>query len=250
MRVGAWTGSTAGLAPGFVQANLVIVAQEIADEFERYCRANPEALPLLERTEVGSPVPRRLAADADLRTDLPRYRLYRDGRLLEEPTDIVTLWHKDSVAFLTGCSFSFEHLLRRSGVSIRHTEIGCIVPMYRTNRPTHPIGPFLGPLVVTMRPIRRQDVDRVVKQTGNLPAAHGAPVHIGSPDALGISDLSSPDYGDPVPVRQDEVPVFWACGVTAQAAAEEARVPRMITHAPGHMLITDLSLTDCTSGLR
>lgn len=241
IRAGEWTGPTADLAPGYVQANLVVLPGDFAAEFERFCRANPRALPLLDVTEPGSPTPTKIAPESDVRLDLPRYRVYCAGRVDEEPTDIVTLWRADFVAFLIGCSFTFDALLRANGVSVRHLELGCNVPMYVTNRGTEPVGRFSGPLVVSMRPIRRDDVDRVVALTRGLPLAHGEPTHVGSPEALEIEDLERPDYGDAVPVREGEVPVFWACGVTAQAAAERSRVPRMITHAPGHMFITDLT---------
>ncbi len=242
IRAGEWTGPTTDLAPGYVQANLVVLPGDFAAEFERFCRANPRALPLLDVTEPGTPTPTKIAPESDVRLDLPRYRVYRAGRVDEEPTDVVTLWRADFVAFLIGCSFTFDALLRANGVSVRHLELGCNVPMYVTNRETEPVGRFSGPLVVSMRPIRRGDVDRVVELTRDLHLAHGEPIQIGSPQALGIEDLARPDYGDAVPVREGEVPVFWACGVTAQAAAERSRVPRMITHAPGHMFITDRTL--------
>jgi len=241
IRAGEWTGPTADLAPGYVQANLVVLPGDFAAEFERFCRANPRALPLLDVTEPGSPTPTKIAPESDVRLDLPRYRVYCAGRVDEEPTDIVTLWRADFVAFLIGCSFTFDALLRANGVSVRHLELGYNVSMYVTNRETEPVGRFSGPLVVSMRPIRRDDVDRVVALTRGLPLAHGEPTHVSSPEALEIEDLERPDYGDAVPVREGEVPVFWACGVTAQAAAERSRVPRMITHAPGHMFITDLT---------
>jgi uncharacterized protein YcsI (UPF0317 family) len=250
IRAGEWTGPTAGLAPGFVQANLAVLPGDQASDFQRFCRANPRALPLLEVTEPGSPIPRRVAPDADLRLDLPRYRVYRDGKLEEEVTDIVTLWHADFVAFLIGCSFTFDAVLGANGVAVRHVELGCNVPMYVTDQATAPAGAFSGPLVVSMRPIRREDVERVVDLTRSLPLAHREPIHVGSPKALGISDLQRPEYGDVVPIRDDEVPVFWACGVTAQAAAQHSRVPLMITHAPGHMFITDLRLDGTANRLR
>ncbi len=267
IRAGGWTGPTAGLAPGYVQANLAVLPADYAGDFERFCDLNAQALPLLDKTEPGSAVPQRTALDADLRLDLPRYRVYREGHLDEEPTDIMTLWHADFVAFLIGCSFTFDAVLRMNGIPVRHVELGCNVPMYVTTRKTVPSGVFCGPLVVSMRPIPRGDIDRVTKLTRDLRidsdermvgdsahgleslqpgrAAHGTPIHVGSPEELGIRDLQHPDYGDPVPIRDDEIPVFWACGVTAQAAAEHARVPLMITHAPGHMFITDLIVTDC-----
>ncbi|MFC2078009.1 putative hydro-lyase [Candidatus Bipolaricaulota bacterium] len=242
IRSGEWTRPTASLAPGFVQANLVILPEPLADDFEAFCRLNQEALPILERTKPGSPVPEKAAPTADLRTDLPRYRLYRDGALIEEATDIVTLWHNDSVAFLIGCSFTFDSFLQENGISVRHLELGSNVPMYKTNRTTKPVGPFAGPLVVSMRPIRRIDVDRVAEITRGLPFAHGAPIQIGSPGELGIPDIDMPDYGAALPIEPGKIPVFWPCGVTAQAAAVHSKIPRMITHAPGHMFITDCRL--------
>jgi len=240
IRKGEWTGPTAGLAPGYVQANLVILPEDVADDFEQFCRANPQSLPLLDVTEPGSAAPRRTAPEADLRLDLPRYRVYREGRVDEEPTDIMTLWHADSVAFLIGCSFTFDGLLQARGVPVRHVDLGRNVPMYVTDRNTVPVGRFAGPLVVSMRPIPRKDVDRVANITRSLPDAHGEPIHVGSPGALGIDDLERPEYGESVPIGPDELPVFWACGVTAQAVARQARIERMITHAPGHMFITDI----------
>lgn len=240
IRAGQWTGPTAGLAPGFTQANLVVLPQSAAFDFLRFCIRNPKPCPVLDVTDPGSPHPDAAwAAAADLRTDVPRYRVYREGRLIEEPSDLLHWWRDDLVAFLLGCSFTFERALLAAGVPVRHLECGCNVPMYRTNRPCRPAGRFQGPLVVSMRPIPADLVPRAVQVTARYPAVHGAPVHIGDPAALGISDLARPDYGDPVPVNPNEVPVFWACGVTPQAVALTSQVPLMITHAPGHMFITD-----------
>lgn len=239
IRAGDWTGPTTDLAPGYVQANLVVLPGVLSADFETYCRVNPRALPLLEMTEPGSPVPARLAPSADLRTDLPRYRVYRDGALREEATDIVTLWHADFVAFLIGCSFTFDSVLQASGIAVRHLDLGCNVPMYVTNEMTQSSGAFSGPLVVSMRPIREEDVDRTVELTRSMPSSHGEPIEIGSPSQLGIDDLRRPDFGDPVTINDGEVPVFWPCGVTAQASAAHCKIPLMITHAPGHMFITD-----------
>ena len=241
-------GPTAGLAPGYGQANLVVLPGALAADFATYCRANPRALPLLEMTEPGSPVPTRLAPSADLRTDLPRYRVYRDGTMSEEATDIVTLWHADFVAFLIGCSFTFDSVLRANGIAVRHQELGCNVPMYVTNRMTEPFGAFSGPLVVSMRPIREIDVDRVTELTRTMPSSHGEPIVVSSLHQLGIADLRRPDFGDPVAVEDGEVPVFWACGVTAQAAATHSKIPLMIAHAPGHMFITDLKAASPHAG--
>jgi uncharacterized protein YcsI (UPF0317 family) len=239
IRAGAFAGPTAGLAPGVAQANLVILPAEQAAEFHSFCIANPKPCPLLEVTKPGDPVPHTLAPTANLRTDLPRYRVYLKGGLVDEPTDISNLWRDDLVAFLIGCSFTFERALLEAGVPVRHLELHRNVPMYRTVRPTVPVGRFHGPLVVSMRPIPASLVTTAIAVTEAYPHMHGAPVHVGDPAALGISDLSAPDYGDSVPIADGEVPVFWACGVTPQAVALASDVPFMITHSPGHMFITD-----------
>jgi uncharacterized protein YcsI (UPF0317 family) len=239
-RSGQFTEQTSGLASGFAQANLVILPHDLAADFLLFCQRNPKPCPLLDVTEAGSPVPHRAAPDADLRTDLPRYRVWRDGRLIDEPTDIRSLWRDDFVSFLIGCSFTFEGALVRAGVPVRHIELGLNVPMYRTNIACQPAGVFHGPLVVSMRPLTPPDVIRAVQVTSRYPAVHGAPVHIGLPEQIGISDLARPDFGDDVPVAGNELPVFWACGVTPQAVAMAARPPLMITHSPGCMFVTDL----------
>ncbi len=233
-------GSTAGLAPGFVQGNLAVLPRDWADEFLRFCQANPKPCPVLGVSEPGSPHLPALAADLDIRTDLPRYRVWRDGDLIEEPRDLLALWRDDLVSFVIGCSFSFEEALLEAEVPMRHIELGCNVPMYRTNVATQRAGRFHGPLVVSMRPLRPADAIRAIQVTSRLPAVHGAPVHIGIPEEIGISDIARPDYGDPLPVQPGELPVFWACGVTPQAAIAAARPPFAITHAPGSMLVTDL----------
>jgi uncharacterized protein YcsI (UPF0317 family) len=239
-RAGARDGPTAGLAPGFVQGNLAILPRDWADEFLRFCQANPKPCPVLGVSEPGSPQIPALAADLDIRTDLPRYRVWRNGDLVDEPRDVLSVWRDDLVSFVIGCSFSFEEALLQAGVPMRHIELGCGVPMYRTNAPTQRAGRFHGPLVVSMRPLAPADAIRAIQITSRLPAVHGAPVHIGVPEAIGISDLGRPDYGDPLPVHAGELPVFWACGVTPQAAIAAARPPFAITHAPGSMLVTDL----------
>ncbi|MDR5676610.1 MAG: putative hydro-lyase [Armatimonadota bacterium] len=240
IRAGRWRRPTAGRAPGYAQANLVVLPQAYAYDFLLFCQRNPKACPVLDVTDPGDPVPRYAAPDADLRTDLPRYRVYRDGELAEEVDHLRGLWRDDLVAFLLGCSFTFEAALQRAGIPVRHLECGCNVPMYVTNRPCRAAGPFAGPLVVSMRPVPTDQLPRVFRICSRYPLAHGAPVHVGDPQWLGIRDLDRPDYGDPVPVREGEVPVFWACGVTPQAVAQWARIPLMITHSPGHMFITDL----------
>ncbi len=239
-RRGELTEQTSGLAAGYAQANLVILPRDLAGDFLLFCQRNPKPCPLLDVTEPGSYIPARAAPDADLRTDLPKYRLWRDGRLVEELTDIRPLWRNDFVSFVIGCSFTFEAALLRANVPVRHIELGVNVPMYRTNIACQPAGMFHGPLVVSMRPLKPADAVRAIQITSRYPAVHGAPVHLGLPDQLGISDLTRPDFGDAVPVAADELPVFWACGVTPQAVAMAAKPALMITHSPGCMFVTDL----------
>jgi uncharacterized protein YcsI (UPF0317 family) len=239
-RSGGFDGQTSGLAPGYVQGNLAILPQDWATDFLRFCQANPKPCPLLGMSETGSPEVPALGADLDIRTDLPRYRVWENGELVASPTDLTAVWRDDLVCFVIGCSFSFEEALLENDVPVRHIACGCNVPMYRTSIPTQPAGRFHGPLVVSMRPLEPTDAIRAIQVTTRLPAVHGAPVHIGFPDAIGIKDLGKPDYGDPVPVKAGELPVFWACGVTPQAAIAAARPPFAITHAPGCMLVTDL----------
>jgi uncharacterized protein YcsI (UPF0317 family) len=243
IRAGHHTGPTAGLAPGNVQANLVILPRALAHDFLRFAQANPKPCPVLAVGDPGDPTLPGLARDLDVRIDLPRYRVWRDGVLVDEPTDIKALWRDDLVSFPIGCSFSFEQALIEDGIEIRHISCDANVPMYRTNIPTVPAGPFHGPLVVSMRPMRPADAIRAIQITSRFPAVHGAPVHIGLPEAIGIADINVPDYGDPVPIRPGELPVFWACGVTPQAVIAAVRPEFCITHAPGAMLITDLRNT-------
>jgi uncharacterized protein YcsI (UPF0317 family) len=238
-RAGAWTSHTSGLAERHVQGNVVILPRADADDFLRYCQRNPKPCPLLAVGEPGDSTLASLGADIDIRSDLPRYRVWRDGQVVDEPTDIGALWRDDFVTFVLGCSFSFEQALLDEGLHLRHVHEGRNVAMYRTNIATEPAGPFGGPLVVTMRPLGAAAAIRAVQITSRFPAVHGAPVHLGDPALIGIADLARPDYGDAVAVRHDEIPVFWACGVTPQAALENARVPLAITHAPGCMLVTD-----------
>ena len=239
-RDGLWSGPTCGLAEGFAQANLVVLPRDLAFDFLLFCQRNPKPCPLLDVTEPGDPVPRHVAPDADLRTDLPRYRVWRNGELADEPTDIARYWQGDFVSFIIGCSFTFEGAMRRAGLSVRHLELGVNVPMFRTNVPCRPAGAFHGPLVVSMRPLTPSEAARAVQITSRYPAVHGAPVHIGDPSAIGIADLARPDFGDSVPIRAGEVPVFWACGVTPQAVIMAAKPPLVITHSPGCMFVTDL----------
>jgi len=240
IRAGEFTGQTSGLAPGNVQANLVILPKALAHDFLRFAQANPKPCPVLAVSEPGDPRLPTLGADLDIRTDIPRYRVWRHGELVEEPTDIAHLWRDDLVSFPLGCSFSFEEALIEDGIDVRHISCGCNVPMYRTNIPTTPAGMFHGPLVVSMRPLKPADAIRAIQITSRFPAVHGAPVHIGLPEAIGIADINKPDYGDAVPIRPGELPVFWACGVTPQAVIAQVKPELCITHAPGAMLITDL----------
>jgi uncharacterized protein YcsI (UPF0317 family) len=219
---------------------VVILPRALADPFLRYCQLNPKPCPLLAVSEPGDPMLPRLGADIDIRTDVPRYRVWRRGELVDEPTDIRALWRDDLVTFVIGCSFSFEQALLDAGISLRHVDEGRNVAMYRSSIPTVPAGPFHGPLVVSMRPLRAAAAIRAIQITSRFPQVHGAPVHIGDPALIGIGDLGRPDYGDAVTVAGDELPVFWACGVTPQAAIAQARPDFCITHAPGAMLITDL----------
>lgn len=240
IRKGLWTSHTSGLADEHVQGNLVILPKAQADDFLLYCQRNPKPCPVLAVSNPGQRSLPTLGADIDITTDVPRYRVWRNGELVDEPTDITALWRDDLVSFVIGCSFSFEQALMEAGLPLRHVEQGRNVAMFRTNIPTEPAGPFAGPLVVTMRPMRASAVIRAVQVTSRFPNVHGAPVHIGDPSLIGIADLARPDYGDAVDVMPDELPVFWACGVTPQAAIEQARPAFCITHAPGAMLITDL----------
>jgi uncharacterized protein YcsI (UPF0317 family) len=241
-RAGTFTGATSGHAYGMVQANLMIVPQEAAAEFREFCELNPKPCPLIEVLAAGKTEP-LCAPGADIRSDLPGYRIFRDGKLSEEVADIHALWREDLVSFLIGCSFSFEEALLAAGVPLRHIELGVNVPMYRSNVACTPAGRFHGPMVVSMRPIPADKVSTAMAVTARFARVHGAPVHTGSPEMLGI-DLSRPDYGDAVPVKPGEVPVFWACGVTPQAVALASGIPFCITHAPGKMFVTDLRNED------
>lgn len=239
-RTGAFDSITSGQAPGFVQANLAIVPQEYAFDFLLFCQRNPKPCPLLEVIEPGQVAPRRLAPGADIRTDIPRYRVWRDGELVEEPTDVRGIWRDDFVSFLLGCSFSFEKPLIDAGLEVRNIACGRNVSMYRTNIACREAGPFAGPMVVSMRPFLPADAIKATLITGALPQVHGAPIHQGHPAAIGISDIARPDYGDPLPFNAGEIPVFWACGVTPQAVLLEAKIPFAITHAPGYMFVSDI----------
>ncbi|HEV2624325.1 MAG TPA: putative hydro-lyase [Xanthobacteraceae bacterium] len=237
-------GPTSGLAPGFVQANLAILPQALASDFLQFCQRNPKPCPLLGISAPGDPGIPALADDLDIRTDLPRYRVWRDGALVDEPSDIAKWWRDDLVTFAIGCSFSFEQALLEAGIELRHMTCDCTVPMYRTAVETAAAGPFHGPLVVSMRPMKPADAIRAIQITTRFPSVHGAPVHIGKPGSIGIKDLARPDWGDAVPVHDDELPVFWACGVTPQSVIMAARPDFCITHYPGAMLVTDRRNTE------
>lgn len=231
---------TSGMAEGFVQANLAVLPGKLAYDFLLFCIRNPKPCPIIEVGGKGEYLTRFIADGADIRTDIPRYMVYRDGVKTEEPYDIVELWQDDFVYFLLGCSFSFERRLMEGGVPVRHIEMGTNVPIYITNLQCRPAGVFHGPLVVTMRPVPGRLVTRAVEITAALPAVHGSPVYIGDPAGIGIKDLGRPDFGEPVTINPGEVPVFWACGVTPQAAALSAKPEIMITHSPGHMFVGDI----------
>lgn len=240
IRTGDYGGHTAGLGLGKLQCNLAILTKDLAGPFERFCLANPRPCPLVGMSEPGEPGIPYLGESIDLRCDLSGYNIYRDGRLAGQTDNIKDIWQDDFVAFAIGCSFTFEHALLRAGIALRHIERDLTVPMYRTSLETVAAGPFRGGMVVSMRPIRHVDVPRVTEMCAGFPHAHGAPLHTGDPAAIGIADIARPDWGDRVDIEDGETPVFWACGVTPQAALENARPPICITHRPGHMLITDV----------
>jgi uncharacterized protein YcsI (UPF0317 family) len=218
----------------------VVLPRPLAFDFLLFCQRNPKPCPLLDVTDPGSPIPRDLAPSADLRADLPRYRVYQRGELVDEPTDIHRWWRDDLVAFLIGCSFSFEEAMQRAGLPVRHIDEGRNVPMYRTNIPCKPAGIFQGPTVVSMRPLTVIQTIRAVEITSRFAKAHGAPIHMGNPPAIGIADIARPDFGDSVTIKPDEVPVFWACGVTPQAVLMQVRPELAITHSPGCMFVSDV----------
>ena len=240
IREGEWNKPTSGLAPGYTQDNLVILHKSYAFDFLLFAQRTPKSCPILEVTDVGSPVPKKTAPTADLRTDVPKYKIFKNGEFVEEVNDITQYWSDDLVSFLIGCSFTFERALIENQIPIRHIDEKTNAAMYITNIETEPAGIFKGPMVVSMRPMMPSDAIRAVQVTTNLPQAHGAPIHIGDPAQIGIKDLQQPDFGDVVPIKDGEVPVFWACGVTSQLAIEQAKPNIAITHSPGHMFITDI----------
>lgn len=239
IRQGEYNLPTPGMAKGHVQANLVVLPKDWAYDFLVFAQRNPKPCPVLDVTEPGNPEPKMIAPGADIRTDIPKYKVWIDGLCVDEPTDIIKYWRDDLVGFLLGCSFTFESALLGAGIPVRHIEIGSNVPMYVTNIQCKSAGRLSGPMVVSMRPIPYTQVPKAVLSTGRFPAVHGAPVHIGNPAAIGIKDIHSPEFGDAVPIYDNEVPVFWACGVTPQAALMVSKPPFAITHAPGYMFVAD-----------
>ncbi|OLO28636.1 DUF1445 domain-containing protein [Alkalihalophilus pseudofirmus] len=243
IRSGEFQTNTSGACDEYVQANVVILPKEYAFDFFLYTYRNSQACPVIDVLEAGE-YESRLAKGSDIRTDVPLYHIYKNGELHEKRNDLLDLWKNDFVTFLLGCSFTFESQLLENGIFLRHVECKKNVAMYKTNIPTVQAGEFSGPLVVSMRPISNEHIDKVVEITSRYPNFHGAPVHIGEPSEIGIKQIEHPDYGEFVEIKENETPVFWACGVTPQAAAVQAKIPQMITHAPGHMFITDWTNKD------
>ncbi|PHV05476.1 hypothetical protein CSQ96_20150 [Janthinobacterium sp. BJB412] len=240
VRSGQFRQPTSGYCGAYAQANLVILPQAQADDFLRFCQRNPRACPLLAVGEPGQWNLAALGADMDLRSDVPGYNVYRAGQLSAQPLTLHEIWRDDLVVFAIGCSFSFEQMLMDAGIALRHVEQRKNVAMYRSNIPNIAAGPFGGNMVVSMRPMKARDAIRAIQITSRFPAVHGAPVHLGAPTLIGIADLDQPDYGDAVAVAADELPVFWACGVTPQEALRGAALPLVIAHQPGYMLVTDI----------
>lgn len=240
IRSGAYTSHTAGLGKGYLQTNLALLPEAYALDFMRYCQRNPKPCPLTGVSDTGNPMMFTLGIDLDIRTDVPAYNVYRDGVLSETVTNISDLWTEDMVAFALGCSFTFEHALQDAGIQLWHIDNNKTVPMFRSNIDTVPAGPFRGKMVVSMRTVDPARLDEAIAISKKFPMAHGAPIHWGNPQHIGISDIGAPDWGDAVPLPDDRIPVFWACGVTPQAALQQACPSICITHKPGHMMITDV----------
>ena len=244
IREGKITVPTSGMCAGYAQANLAILPKELAYDFLLFTQRNPKPCPILEVSDVGSRELKYIAKNCDIATDFPKYRVYEKGELKGEYTSVEDFWRDDQVSFLIGCSFSFESELIEAGIEMRHNTMGCNVPMYITNIETVPAGIFHGPMTVSMRPIPYDQIVRAVTVSGTMPQVHGTPVHIGDPAAIGIKDINKPDFGDPVELKDGEVPVFWACGVTPQSVLMNVKPEFVITHSPGHMLITDVKNVD------
>ncbi len=239
-RNNSYDGHTAGFASGCLQANLAIIPAEFALDFMRFCQRNPKPCPLVGVSDTGNPMMQTMGHDIDVRTDVPAYNVYRNGAISETVPDLTAIWRDDFVAFALGCSFTFEHAALRAGVPMWHIENNTTVPMFRSNFNCVPAGRFSGTTVVSMRSVREDQVDLITKVSTKFPLAHGAPMHVGDPAAIGIADINEPEWGDPTPIGAGEVPVFWACGVTPQVAIENARIPIVVTHKPGCMLISDI----------
>ena len=244
IREGKITVPTSGMCAGYAQANLAILPKELAYDFLLFTQRNPKPCPILEVSDVGSRELKYIAKNCDIATDFPKSRVYEKGELKGEYTSVEDFWRDDLVSFLIGCSFSFESELIEAGIEMRHNTMGCNVPMYITNIETVPAGIFHGPMTVSMRPIPYDQIVRAVTVSGTMPQVHGTPVHIGNPAAIGIKDINKPDFGDPVEIKDGEVPVFWACGVTPQSVLMNVKPEFVITHSPGHMLITDVKNVD------
>jgi uncharacterized protein YcsI (UPF0317 family) len=240
IRSGHFNAHTAGQCPGYAQANLAVLPKEHAADFLRFCQLNPKPCPVLGMSDPGDPRIPALGADVDISTDIGGYFVFRNGEMTGEVRNLKADWREDMVAFAIGCSFSFEEALVEGGIPLRHFEQGCGVAMYRTNIATQSVGKFGGPTVVSMRPMTPANAIRAIQITTRFPNVHGAPIHFGDPAAIGIRDIGKPDFGDAVEIREGEVPVFWACGVTPQSAIRTARPPLSFTHKPGCMLVTDL----------
>ncbi|MEA4920613.1 MAG: putative hydro-lyase [Clostridiaceae bacterium] len=235
---------TSGMCAGFAQANLVVLPKEDAYDFLLFTQRNPKSCPVLEVSDVGSRSLRYIADNSDIATDIPKYRVYQNGIMTGEYTDVSSLWRDDLVSFLIGCSFTFESELLEAGIEVRHITQGCNVPMYITDIDTVPAGRFSGKMVVSMRPIPYNQVVKAVTVTAQMPKVHGSPIHIGDPSVIGIKNITKPEFGDPVQIKKGEVPVFWPCGVTPQSVVMNVKPPFVITHAPGHMFITDVKNSD------
>jgi len=242
VREGVWRKSTAGICPGYVQANLVILPKEFALDFTIFCLRNPQPCPILEILEPGDPKVQELATDADIRTDLPQYRIFREGELLEEAENIMEYWENNLVTYLIGCSYTFEEALVRGGIPVRNYLKQKDPGIYISNMACRPAGVFSGPMAVSMRPIPPHLVSRTVQITSRFPKTHGAPVHIGDGVSIGIPDLTRVDFGEVPEIEEGEIPVFWGCGVTPQIVALRSKIPFMITHKPCHMFVADLRI--------
>jgi uncharacterized protein YcsI (UPF0317 family) len=240
IRAGEHTSVTSGFCQGYVQCNLVVLPSSWAKDFEMFCQLNPKPCPLIAKSDIGQFHLPKLGQELDLRTDIPQYRVFENGQFISEISDISSIWNQDLVAFLLGCSFSFEEALISNGLDVRNISENKNVPMYRTSIKCQPAGPFSGNMVVSMRPFNQLDAKYATELSARYPRVHGAPIHYGDPSLIGITDINTPDYGDAVTIGSDEKPLFWACGVTPQVALEQAKPPFCVTHSPGCMLVTDL----------